>query len=77
MAMENEVIGTVKWFDEKKGFGFLRTHGVDNDIFVHYKHIGGEGFKTLLKDELVLFEVIDTAKGLMATKVRKIPHENR
>jgi CspA family cold shock protein len=70
-------MGTVKWFDEKKGFGFIRTENVESDIFVHYKHILGDGFKTLLKDELVLFEVVDTAKGLMATKVREIPHENR
>lgn len=75
--MNSELMGTVKWFDEKKGFGFVRANGIENDIFVHYKHISGEGFKTLIKDELVLFEVVDTAKGLMATKVRKIPHEDR
>lgn len=77
MSEQKDYMGTVKWFDEKKGYGFLRTDGIETDVFVHYKHIVSEGYRTLLKNQLVLFEVIDTSKGLMATKVRMIPHENR
>lgn len=69
---ENDKIGTCKWFDEKKGFGFLRTNGIESDIFVHYKHILCEGYRTLVKNELVLFEPLTTAKGIMATRIRKI-----
>ena len=70
-------MGTVKWFDEKKGYGFLRTDGVEDDIFIHYKHIMAEGYRTLVKNELVVFEPTTTAKGVMATKVRKLSDENR
>lgn len=67
-----EYMGTVKWFDEKKGYGFVRTEDIENDIFVHYKHILFDGYRTLVKNELVVFEVTPTSRGLMATKVRKV-----
>lgn len=70
--MADDLMGTVKWFDEKKGYGFLRTDTIDTDIFVHYKHIVAEGYRTLVKNELVVFEPATTSKGIMATKVRKI-----
>lgn len=70
--MSKELMGTVKWFDEKKGFGFLRAETIDSDIFVHYKHILCDGYRTLFKNELVTFEPLTTAKGIMATKVRKL-----
>ena len=70
--MEKELMGTVKWFDEGKGFGFLRTTSIDSDIFVHYKHIICEGYRTLVKNELVTFEPVTTAKGIMAVKVKKL-----
>jgi CspA family cold shock protein len=72
-----EYLGTCKFFDEAKGWGFVIHPEVKADIFVHYKHIGGDpkAFKTLVKNELVLFEITDTSKGLMAVNVRKIPHE--
>jgi cold shock protein len=73
--MAKEVMGTVKWFDEKKGYGFLRTDGIDTDIFCHYKHILGEGFKTLSRNELVTFEAVDTSKGIMAVNIKKLVHE--
>jgi cold shock protein len=68
----SELMGTVKWFDEKKGYGFLRTETIDSDVFVHYKHIIQEGYRTLIKNELVTFEPVTQSKGIMATKVRKL-----
>jgi CspA family cold shock protein len=70
--MNNELMGTVKWFDEKKGWGFITTQDISSDIFVHYKHIQQDGYKTLVRDELVVFTPIDTSKGVMATKVKRI-----
>jgi CspA family cold shock protein len=63
--------GTVKWFNQAKGFGFIkRANGPD--VFVHYKAIDGDGFKTLNENEEVEFEVQQGPKGLQATKVRKV-----
>ncbi len=63
--------GTVKWFNSSKGFGFIsREEG--NDVFVHYRAIGGEGFKTLDEGDKVQFEVEEGPKGLQATNVTKI-----
>jgi CspA family cold shock protein len=63
--------GTVKWFNSSKGFGFIsREEG--NDVFVHYKAISGEGFKTLDEGDKVQFEVEEGPKGLQATNVTKI-----
>ena len=70
--MAEDLMGTVKWFDEKKGYGFLRADSIDSDIFVHYKHIVAEGYRTLVKNELVTFEPATTSKGIMANKVRKL-----
>ena len=62
--------GTVKWFNEKKGFGFIqRMNG--NDVFVHYTDIKGNGFKTLHEGERVLFDIIDGAKGEKAANVQR------
>lgn len=60
--------GFVKWFNEKKGFGFIvNEHG--DDIFVHYKDIQGTGFKTLHEDDKVSFVVDKGPKGLKAQEV--------
>jgi CspA family cold shock protein len=62
--------GTVKWFNQAKGFGFInRANGPD--VFVHYKSIEGDGFKTLNEGDTVEFEVQQGPKGLQATKVTK------
>lgn len=64
-------IGKVKWFDAKKGFGFIEQEG-GGDVFVHYSNIGGDGFKTLEDGEHVEFEVVEGAKGLQAQKVNRV-----
>ncbi len=60
--------GTVKWFDNKKGYGFIKREEGD-DIFVHYSAIKGDGFKTLNQDEKVSFELVEGPKGLQASNV--------
>lgn len=62
--------GKVKWFNEKKGFGFI-TQENGPDVFVHFSAIEGEGFKTLKEGDAVTFEVSDGPKGLQAVNVKK------
>ncbi len=62
--------GTVKWFNEAKGYGFIKRESGD-DVFVHFKAIQGEGFRTLNEGERVQFEVERGPKGLQASKVTK------
>jgi cold shock protein len=62
--------GTVKWFNETKGYGFIVRESGD-DLFVHQNNIDGEGFRTLREGEMVSFEVTEN-RGLQAAKVRKI-----
>lgn len=60
--------GTVKWFNEKKGFGFI-TGEDGKDVFVHHTGISGEGFKTLREGDAVEYEVTQGAKGAQASNV--------
>ena len=62
--------GTVKWFNEAKGFGFISQEGGE-DVFVHFSTIQGDGFKTLAEGERVDFDVTRGPKGLQAANVRK------
>ena len=62
--------GTVKWFNEAKGFGFISQEGGE-DVFVHFSTIQGDGFKTLAEGEKVTFDVTRGPKGLQAANVRK------
>jgi cold shock protein len=64
-------VGTVKWFDEKKGYGFI-TRDEGGDVFVHYSEIQGDGFKTLQEGDRVEFEVTEGKKGLQASQARRI-----
>ncbi len=64
MAMK----GTVKWFDVKKGFGFIQQED-GNDVFVHHSNISGNGFKVLEDGESVEFDVVEGDKGLQAENV--------
>ena len=63
--------GKVKWFNEKKGFGFIEQDG-GKDLFVHHTAITGEGFKTLSEGQKVRFEVEETSKGPKAKNVQII-----
>ena len=60
--------GTVKWFNDSKGYGFI-AHNEGEDVFVHRSAIVGEGFRTLQEGEEVEFELRDTERGLQATNV--------
>ncbi|MEE9542615.1 MAG: cold-shock protein [Thermodesulfobacteriota bacterium] len=62
--------GTVKWFNDTKGFGFIQQESGE-DVFVHYTAISGEGFKTLKEGEEVEFEVTEGPKGPQASNVTK------
>ena len=62
--------GTVKWFDAKKGFGFIQQEG-GSDVFVHYSNISGQGFKVLEDGDPVDFDIVEGAKGLQAQNVIK------
>ena len=63
--------GQVKWFSEKKGYGFVQTDG-GNDLFVHYTAIQGDGFKSLKEGQRVRFEIEETPKGPNAKSVQII-----
>lgn len=63
--------GTIKWFNSKKGFGFIQQENGE-DVFVHYSVIDMPGFKTLSEGEVVEYEVQENEKGLSAVKVLKI-----
>ena len=63
--------GTVKWFNSEKGFGFLSGEG-EQDVFVHFTAITGEGFKNLEEGQEVEFEVVEGPRGLQAANVVKL-----
>jgi len=64
--------GTVKWFNEQKGFGFIVPDNGENDLFVHYSNIDAEGMRSLEEGQKVEYEVGQGRKGPEATKVRPI-----
>ena len=66
--MSSKETGTVKWFSDRKGFGFI-TRDNGNDVFVHHKSIISDGYKTLKENDSVEFDVISTEKGEAASNV--------
>jgi cold shock protein len=64
--------GTVKFFNDQKGFGFIVPEGGGRDIFVHHSGIQMEGFRTLDEGDLVEFEAVERPKGLQAENVTKV-----
>ena len=69
--MSERQIGTVKWFSNSKGYGFISREG-EKDVFVHHSAIEGEGFHTLSENQQVEFEIEQGAKGLQAVRVRPL-----
>lgn len=63
--------GTVKWFNESKGFGFITSED-GGDVFVHYSALQGDGFKSLSEGQAVNFDVVDSPKGPKAANVTKL-----
>jgi len=66
--MAEREIGTVKWFNATKGFGFIEREN-DKDVFVHYSEIGGDGYRSLDEGQKVEFSVVDSEKGPQAQNV--------
>jgi len=64
--------GTVKWFNEEKGFGFIKPDNGGADVFVHFRAITGDGFKTLAEGEKVAFDTEQGQKGPQAANVEKL-----
>lgn len=62
--------GTIKWFNDAKGYGFIEQDGGGNDVFVHFSAIQADGFRTLREGQRVTFDVERDAKGLRAANVR-------
>ena len=64
--------GTVKWFNDQKGFGFITPDDGAKDVFAHHSSIAGSGFKSLTEGQAVEFEVVDSPKGPAASNVRPV-----
>lgn len=66
------VTGTVKWFNESKGFGFIKPDNGGDDLFAHFSAIQARGFKTLKENQKVSFDVTTGPKGKQATNIRPL-----
>ncbi|HEU0012608.1 MAG TPA: cold-shock protein [Longimicrobium sp.] len=65
-------VGTVKWFNDAKGFGFITPENGEKDCFVHYSSIQGSGFRSLVEGDRVEYELVDGEKGPAAANVAKV-----
>jgi len=72
MSNDNTEIGTVKWFNDGKGFGFITPEKGGKDLFAHFKEIRGDGFKSLSEGQRVQFEITQGQKGLQASNIRPV-----
>ncbi len=72
----SKTTGKVKWFNNAKGYGFIEQAGVEQDIFVHYSAISGDGYKTLTQGQDVEFEVTNGPKGPQAENVLRVDGES-
>ncbi len=71
--MSNGIVtGTVKWFNESKGFGFIKPDDGGEDVFAHFSEIQGSGFRNLTENQRVQFEIKKGPKGLQAAAIRPI-----
>ena len=70
--MSDRYSGVVKWFDNRKGYGFIQRDDVGDDVFVHFREIQGEGFKTLFEGQKVEFSLIERDKGFAAENVAAV-----
>ena len=70
--MDGRVSGTVKWFNNAKGFGFITREEGEGDVFVHFRSIQGDGYRTLDEGQAVEFTLIEGPKGLQAEDVAKV-----
>ena len=70
--MSDRKSGIVKWFNNAKGFGFITRAEGEEDVFVHFRSIQGEGFRTLNEGQAVEFRLVDGPKGLQAEDVSKL-----
>lgn len=71
--MNKQVSGIVKWFNDSKGYGFISAEG-HGEVFVHYTHIYGDGFKTLAEEQAVTLDIIQGSHGPEARNVEKKPY---
>jgi len=69
MLESTRTMGTVRWFSRVKGYGFIQPDGQENDVFVHFSAIQGDGYRNLYQGQRVEFEVEDTDKGPQAIQV--------
>lgn len=71
-VMSDKVFGTVKWFNDSKGFGFIAQENGGQDVFAHFSAIQGEGFKSLAEGQRVSFILSNGAKGPQAEQIEKL-----
>lgn len=70
-----DAVGTVKWFNDAKGFGFIEPEGGGSDVFAHFSAIQMEGFRTLKQGSRVRFELVQGPKGQLAHNIRADPED--